>query len=45
MYLRVFLTNLTDELSELIQVALSIWSDAKLPYATVKLLCPLKWIL
>lgn len=40
-----FLTNLADELSELVQVALSVRSDAQLPDATVKLLCSLKWIL
>lgn len=36
---------MTDELSELVQVALPIRSDAQLPDATVKLLCSLKWIL
>ena len=41
----VFLTNLADKLSELVQVALSIRSDAQLPDATVKLLRSLKWIL
>lgn len=39
------LTDMADELSELVQVALSIRSDAQLPDATVKLLCSLKWIL
>lgn len=43
--LHVFITNLADKLSELVQVTLSIWSDAQLPDATVKLLCSLKWIL
>lgn len=44
-HLGVFLTNLADELSELVQVALSIRSDAQLPDATVKLLSSFKWIL
>lgn len=39
------LTDLADELSELVQVALSIRSDAQLPDAAVKLFCSLKWIL
>lgn len=41
----VFLTNLADELSELVQVALSIRSDAQLPDASVELLRSLKRIL
>lgn len=41
----LFFTNLADELSELVQVALSIRSNAQLPDATVKLLRSLKWIL
>ena len=40
-----FLTDLTDELSELVQVALAIRSDAKFPDATVELLSSLKGIL
>ena len=40
-----FLTNLADELSELVQVALSIRSDAQLPDAAVELLRSLKRIL
>lgn len=41
----MFLTDLTDELPELVQVALTVRSDAQLSNAAVKLLCPLKWIL
>lgn len=44
-HLGVFLTNLADELSELVQVALSIRSDAQFPDAAVKLLRSFKWIL
>lgn len=44
-HLCVFLTNLADELSELVQVALPIRSDAQLSDAAVKLLRSLKWIL
>lgn len=44
-YFGVLLTNLADELSELVQVALSIRSDAQLPDAAVKLLRSFKWIL
>lgn len=40
-----FLTNLADELSELVQVALSIRSDAQFPDAAVKLVRSFKWIL
>lgn len=36
---------MTDELSELVQVALAIRGDAQLPDAAVKLLRSLKWIL
>lgn len=38
-------TNLADELSELVQVTLSLWGDAQLSDAAVKLLRPLKRIL
>lgn len=38
-------TNLADELPELVQVTLSLWSDAQLPDSTVELLRSLKWIL
>lgn len=41
----VCLTNLADELSELVQVAMPVRSDAQLPDPTVKLLRSLKWIL
>lgn len=41
----MWLTNLADELSELVQVALSIRGDAQLPDAAVELLCSFKWIL
>lgn len=39
------LTNLADELPELVQVALSVRSKAQLSNAAVKLLSSLKWIL
>lgn len=39
------LTDLADELSELVQIALPIRSEAELSDAAVKLLCTLKWIL
>ena len=39
------LTYLADQLSELIQVALALWSDAQLSDASVELLCSLKGVL
>lgn len=39
------LTNLADKLSELVQVALAIWSDTQFSDTTVELFCPFKWVL
>lgn len=44
-YIAHSITNLADELPELVKVALSLWCDSKFSYATIEFFCSIKRIL